>query len=85
MNHRTGKLIAADFDPSQDEPAPTFIIGEVEHTSDFGVLDVGSTFKAPAPLRDFDCERSWRWWPYACALAVLLGAVVPPLFAGLVR
>lgn len=70
MNHRTGRLKARDFDPSQDQPAPTFFIGPIEHTSDFGVLDTGRTFHAPAPQRDmWEDERraSWLVWAYFAA------------------
>lgn len=75
-----GRLTVRDLNnalPNCAESLPYPLPTEPYHT--------GETVTAPAPLRDFDCERSWRWWPYACALAVLLGAVVPPLFAGLVR
>lgn len=61
MNHRRGPLTRSDFDPSQDQPAPTFFIGPIEHTSDFGVLDAGRTFDKPAPQRDmWEDERQSR-------------------------
>lgn len=51
MNHRTGKLVAADFDQSRTQSAPTFPADAIEHASDFGVIDAGETFKQPAPQR----------------------------------
>ena len=65
MNHRTGKLTMHDFDPSHDAPAPSWFIGPIGHTSDFGVIDGRETFKQPArrsgpnPPRVSASERAW--------------------------
>jgi len=57
MNHRIGPLTAADFDQARVAPAPTFPVDAIAHTSDFGVLDVGSDFSAPPPRRMWQEER----------------------------
>ena len=88
MNHRTGKLTAADFDPSHDVPAPSWFVGPIEHSSDFGVVDVRETFRQPArrsgPTRSDENQgrgpnpprvsASELAWLIVCAL--LLGWVV---------
>lgn len=76
MNHRTGKLTSADFEPARALPAPSWFIDQVEHTSDFGVIDAGATFMEPAPQRDmFDVEREHPWL-VVVYFGVLFGAVL---------
>lgn len=76
MNHRTGPLTAADFEPARAVPAPSFFIDPVEHTSDFGVLAPGATFDKPAPERDmFDVEREHPWL-VVVYFGLLFGAVL---------
>jgi len=76
MNHRTGKLTAADFDRSRDVPAPTFPIGLIEHTSDFSQLEPGATFKQPAPKHNiFEIERKHPWLVLVY-FALLFGTVL---------
>lgn len=84
MNHRTGKLIAADFEPARALPAPTFELEPIEHTSDFGVLDAGATFVEPAPQRDmWEDERRFPWLLLLYLATVLLGASLPHIVASL--
>lgn len=76
MNFRKGRLTARDFDRKHDVPAPTFDIEPIEHTSDFGVIDAGATFKQPAPERDmFDLERKHPWLVLVY-FALLFGTVL---------
>ena len=88
MNHRTGKLTAADFDPSHDAPAASWFNGPIEHSSDFGVVNVGSSFHDPAPERGMNCADdnqgrgpnppsvSGSEWAWLIVCALLLGWVV---------
>lgn len=72
------KLTALDLDrriadklPNCADSLPWPIETEPAHT--------GATAKDPAPLREYDVERAWPWWPAACVAAVLAGAFLPPL------
>ena len=80
MNHRTGPLTAADFDQSRAAPAPTFFVDPIEHTSDFGVLDVGSDFSAPPPRRmwqeEIDDPRLVRLYGWTFTAAIVASAVL---------
>lgn len=33
------------------------------------------------PLPPYDVEREFRWFPWACLLAVVAGAFLPPLLS----
>lgn len=86
MNHRTGKLTAADFDPSQD--APTWFVGPIEDDIGIGSANVGATFHVPARKRGINRsdENQGRGpnpprvsaseWAWLIVCALLLGWVV---------
>lgn len=51
MNHRKGALTRRDFDESLWQRAPRFDAPPIEHTSDFGVLMAGRTFRVPSRVQ----------------------------------